>query len=73
MIDREALVKEQDKAAKESVLRMEKTGEALVTDSKQIISSFATYPIIDTLWWVESRTVLASRTPSTNCNSEAAV
>ena len=48
-IDRDALVAEQDKAAKDSVLRMEQTGEVLVTDGEQRISSFATYPIIDTL------------------------
>ncbi len=48
-IDRDALVAEQDKAAKDSVLRMEETGEPLVTDGEQRISSFATYPIIDTL------------------------
>ncbi len=45
-IDQAALEKEQDKAAKDSVQRMEKTGEVLVTDGEQRISSFATYPII---------------------------
>lgn len=48
-IDRAALVAAQDKAAKDSVERMEKTGEVLVTDGEQRVSSFATYPIIDTL------------------------
>lgn len=48
-IDKDALVKEQDKAAEDSVKRMEETGEVLVTDGEQRISSFATYPIIDTL------------------------
>lgn len=48
-IDKKALEAEQDKAAKNSVERMEKTGEVLVTDGEQRISSFATYPIIDTL------------------------
>lgn len=48
-IDREALIEEQDKAAKDSVERMEKTGEPLVTDGEQRLSSFATYPIVDTL------------------------
>ena len=48
-IDKKALEAEQDKAAKDSVERMEKTGEVLVTDGEQRISSFATYPIIDTL------------------------
>lgn len=48
-IDHDALIKEQDKAAKDSVQRMEETGEPLVTDGEQRVSSFATYPIIDTL------------------------
>ena len=48
-IDKDALTAEQDKAAKDSVQRMEQTGEVLVTDGEQRISSFATYPIIDTL------------------------
>lgn len=48
-ISKDDLVKEQDKAAEDSVKRMEETGETLVTDGEQRISSFATYPIIDTL------------------------
>ena len=48
-IDRDALIKAQDKAAKDSVQKMEGTGEPLVTDGEQRASSFATYPIIDTL------------------------
>ena len=48
-IGHDALIKEQDKAAKDSVQRMEETGEPLVTDGEQRVSSFATYPIIDTL------------------------
>lgn len=48
-ISKDDLVKEQDKAAEDSVKRMEETGEELVTDGEQRISSFATYPIIDTL------------------------
>lgn len=43
------LQREQDKAAKDSVQRMEATGETLVSDGEQRASSFATYPIIDTL------------------------
>ncbi|KAK5240133.1 hypothetical protein LTR16_011075, partial [Cryomyces antarcticus] len=43
------LQSEQDKAAKDSVERMEATGSQLVTDGEQRASSFATYPIIDTL------------------------
>lgn len=34
-IDRDALVAEQDKAAKDSVQRMEQTGEELVTDGER--------------------------------------
>ena len=43
------LVAAQDKAAEASVTEMIKTGETLVTDGEQRASSFATYPIIDTL------------------------
>ncbi|OCL12677.1 UROD/MetE-like protein [Glonium stellatum] len=39
----------QDQAAKDSIERMEATGSPLVTDGEQRASSFATYPIIDTL------------------------
>src|SRR3954447_14265593 len=40
---------EQDKAAEDSIHRLEETGEDLVTDGEQRESSFATYPITDTL------------------------
>ena len=39
----------QDEAAEDSIKRLEKTGEPLVTDGEQRESSFATYPITDTL------------------------
>jgi methionine synthase II (cobalamin-independent) len=39
----------QDEAAEDSVKRLEETGEPLVTDGEQRESSFATYPITDTL------------------------
>ena len=39
----------QDEAAAESIRRLEKTGEPVVTDGEQRESSFATYPITDTL------------------------
>ena len=42
-------MKAQDAAAEDSVTRMAQTGETLVTDGEQRASSFATYPIIDTL------------------------
>jgi methionine synthase II (cobalamin-independent) len=40
---------EQDKAAEDSIRRLEATGEDLVTDGEQRESSFATYPVTDTL------------------------
>jgi methionine synthase II (cobalamin-independent) len=43
------LVAEQDAAAEDSIRRLEETGETMVTDGEQRESSFATYPITDTL------------------------
>jgi methionine synthase II (cobalamin-independent) len=40
---------EQDAAAADSIKRLEQTGEPVVTDGEQRESSFATYPITDTL------------------------
>ena len=40
---------EQDAAAEDSIKRLEETGEPVVTDGEQRESSFATYPITDTL------------------------
>jgi methionine synthase II (cobalamin-independent) len=40
---------EQDAAAEDSIRRLEETGETMVTDGEQRESSFATYPITDTL------------------------
>ena len=48
-ISHEELNAAQDKAAEDSVLKMAETGETLLTDGEQRSSSFATYPIIDTL------------------------
>jgi methionine synthase II (cobalamin-independent) len=45
----EDLVAEQDAAARDSIERLEATGEPIVTDGEQRESSFATYPITDTL------------------------
>jgi methionine synthase II (cobalamin-independent) len=45
----EQLQEEQDKAAEDSIRRLEATGEPIVTDGEQRESSFATYPITDTL------------------------
>ena len=43
------LVAEQDEACRDSIERMEATGQPFVTDGEQRASSFATYPITDTL------------------------
>src|SRR4051794_17435779 len=40
---------EQDAAAEDSIRRLEQVGEPIVTDGEQRESSFATYPITDTL------------------------
>ncbi|KAM5533612.1 hypothetical protein V8D89_012725 [Ganoderma adspersum] len=45
----EALLQAQERAAADSVQRMEETGAEFVTDGEQRASSFATYPLIDTL------------------------
>ncbi len=45
----EQLQAEQDAAAEDSIRRLEQTGETIVTDGEQRESSFATYPITDTL------------------------
>ncbi|HEV2772408.1 MAG TPA: hypothetical protein VGV57_06210 [Thermoleophilaceae bacterium] len=45
----EELQAEQDEAARDSIERREQTGETYVTDGEQRESSFATYPITDTL------------------------
>ncbi len=48
-IGKEELEKEQDAAAKDSIERMEATGQPINSDGEQRWSSFATYPITDTL------------------------
>ena len=48
-IDFAALQAEQDKAAEDSIKRLEATGEPIVTDGEQRESSFATYNLTDTL------------------------
>jgi len=48
-IKQDELIAAQDKAAEDSVTKMAETGETLLTDGEQRASSFATYPIIDTL------------------------
>jgi methionine synthase II (cobalamin-independent) len=45
----EQLQAAQDEAAADSIRRLEATGEPIVTDGEQRESSFATYPITDTL------------------------
>ncbi len=48
-ITHDQLVAEQDLACSDSIHRMESTGSPLVTDGEQRASSFATYPLTDTL------------------------
>jgi methionine synthase II (cobalamin-independent) len=48
-IDQAELAAEQDAACKDSIERMEATGAPIVSDGEQRASSFATYPITDTL------------------------
>jgi methionine synthase II (cobalamin-independent) len=48
-IDRAALEAEQEAAARDSIERMEATGSPIVSDGEQRWSSFATYPVTDTL------------------------
>jgi methionine synthase II (cobalamin-independent) len=43
------LIAEQDAACLDSITRMEATGSPIVSDGEQRMSSFATYPITDTL------------------------
>src|ERR1700716_3541939 len=48
-IDREALEIEQEKAVRDTLERYEATGAPIISDGEQRWSSFATYPITDTL------------------------
>lgn len=48
-ITHEQLVSEQDAACLDSIQRMEATGAPVVSDGEQRASSFATYPLTDTL------------------------
>lgn len=48
-IIKEQLEKEQDAACLDSIKRMELTGSPIVSDGEQRMSSFATYPLTDTL------------------------
>ncbi|MGI8639897.1 MAG: hypothetical protein ACR2MG_08070 [Pyrinomonadaceae bacterium] len=48
-ITKEELKVEQDAACKDSIERMEATGAPIVSDGEQRASSFATYPLADTL------------------------
>src|ERR1700722_11272036 len=45
----EQLQTEQDLAAEDSIKRLQEVGEPIVTDGEQRESSFATYPLTDTL------------------------
>jgi len=48
-IDLDALHREQDAAVEDSVRRFEQTGSPIISDGEQRASSFATYPLADTL------------------------
>ena len=48
-ITRDQLLREQDAACRDSITRMEATGAPIVSDGEQRKSSFATYPLADTL------------------------
>ncbi|MBA3768044.1 MAG: hypothetical protein H0W99_13885 [Acidobacteria bacterium] len=48
-ITHEDLKREQDEACRDSIERMEATGAPIVSDGEQRVSSFATYPLADTL------------------------
>jgi methionine synthase II (cobalamin-independent) len=48
-VTKEQLMREQDAACLDSIKRMEATGAPIVSDGEQRMSSFATYPITDTL------------------------
>src|ERR1700736_6189109 len=48
-ITKQELEKEQDAACLDSIERMEATGAPIVSDGEQRMSSFATYPLTDTL------------------------
>jgi methionine synthase II (cobalamin-independent) len=48
-IDKQALEVEQEAAAKDSIERGEATGAPIISDGEQWWSSFATYPVTDTL------------------------
>lgn len=48
-ISHQQLIAEQDTACMDSIRRMEATGAPIVSDGEQRASSFATYPLIDTL------------------------
>ena len=49
VVEHEELLAAQDLACKDSIERMEATGSLIVTDGEQRASSFATYPLTDTL------------------------
>ncbi len=48
-ISKDQLEAEQDAAVQDSISRMEATGSPIVSDGEQRWSSFATYPLTDTL------------------------
>ena len=49
-ITKTQLEEEQNAAVADTIKRFEATGSPIITDGEQRVSSFATYPIADTLW-----------------------
>ena len=48
-IAKEELAEQQDAAVRDSIERFEETGSPIISDGEQRLSSFATYPVTDTL------------------------
>ena len=81
-INRQQLETEQDAACLDSIRRMEQTGSPIVSDGEQRASSFATYPLTDTLagtGLAENLAPTANTSPSSvmaitgNCRGSLAV
>ncbi len=71
-ISQEELEGEQDAAVKESIAKGEATGSPIVSDGEQRWSSFATYPITDTLAGTGLADNLPRRAASTSRSSPTA-
>ena len=69
---RRQLEAEQDAAVQDSIKRMEATGSPIVSDGEQRWSSFATYPLTDTLAGTGLADNLAPAAASTSRSSPTA-